>query len=191
MRARTVATVVLAASLLLSTTGCSFFAVNSTLKPYDASDGVGAIVGQVKVRNAILLSSDGQLASFVVNFINDGTSPVDMLVQYNETSSTGATRKVNTRIPLAAGEVRTYGSSDTPQFLFNGIDAKVGTLFPVFIQYGTGTGTQLLVPVLNGALKEYSTLLPTPLPTTTVPAGPPVGPTVIPIPTPSASATSK
>lgn len=184
MRVRIVATVVLAASLLLSTTGCSFFAVNSTLKPYDASDGVGAIVGQVKVRNAILLSSDGQLASFVVNFINDGTSAVDMLVQYNQTSSTGATRKVNTRIQLAAGEVRSYGSSSTPQLLFNGIDAKVGTLFPVFMQYGAETGTQLMVPVLNGALSEYSTLLPTPVPTSI----PPVGPTDIPIPIPSGSA---
>lgn len=179
MRTRIVTSVVLAVSLLFVTTGCSFFAVNSTLKPYDPSDGVGAVVGQVKVRNAMLLSTDGQLASFVVNFINDGSTPVTMVVQYTSKSNTGVSSKISSKIDLAAGEVRTFGAADTPQMLFQNIDTKVGALMPVFVQYGNQTGTELMVPVLNGALTEYSTLLPSPLPTAT----PPVGPTVIPIPT--------
>jgi hypothetical protein len=175
VRARIAATVVLAASLLLSTTGCSFFAVNSTLKKYDPSDGVGASIGNVKVRNALLLTKDGQEASFLVNLINTGEKTVSVKIQYNGTTAAGDTGKVNESVQLDAGEVRTFGSSNTRQLIFNGIDSKPGSLFPVFVQYGSNSGKELLVPVLNGALSEYSTLLPTPKST-----NPPVP---VPIPT--------
>ncbi len=183
MRARIAATVVVAASLLLSTAGCSFFAPQATLKRYDPSDGVGATVGQVKVRNALLLTKDGQVASFLVNLVNDGEKTVNVLIQYSGTTASGTSGKVDTRVQLDAGEVKTFGSSDTRQLIFTGIDSKAGSLFPVFVQYGTQTGEQLLVPVLDGSLSEYSKLLPTPLPTTT----PPVNPTVIPVPSPTAT----
>lgn len=183
MRARIAATVVVAASLLLSTAGCSFFAPQSTLTQYDPSDGVGATLGQLKVSNALLLTKDGQEASFLVNLINDGQKTIDVLIQYDGTTADGTKGKVDTRVRLDAGEVTTFGSSDTRQLLFSGIDSKPGSLFPVFVQYGTQTGDQLLVPVLDGTLKTYSTLLPSPLPTAT----PPVNPTVIPVPTPTAS----
>ncbi|MHC5797559.1 hypothetical protein ACVXZ4_15530 [Lacisediminihabitans sp. FW035] len=185
MRARIAATVVVAASLLLSTAGCSFFAPQATLKHYDPSDGVGTTVGQVKVRNALLLTKDGQEASFLVNLINDGEKTVNVLIQYDGTTANGTAGKVDTRVQLDAGEVKTFGSSDTRQLLFNGIDSRAGSLFPVFVQYGTQTGEQLLVPVLDGSLPEYSKLLPSPLPTAT----PPVSPTVIPVPTPTATTT--
>ncbi|MFM9918896.1 hypothetical protein [Lacisediminihabitans sp. H27-G8] len=185
MRARIVATVVVAASLLLSTAGCSFFAPQSTLKKYDPSDGVGVTVGQVKVRNALLLTKDGQEASFLVNLVNDGQKTVNVLIQYDGTTAEGTSGKVDTRVQLDAGEVKTFGSSDTRQLIFSGIDSKPGSLFPVFVQYGTETGDQLLVPVLDGSLSEYSKLLPMPLPTAT----PPVNPTVIPVPTPTAKTT--
>jgi hypothetical protein len=183
VRARIATTVIVAASLLLATTGCSFFAPQSTLKRYDPSDGVGAAVGQVKVRNALLLTSDGQLASFLVSFINDSPEPVDVLVQYDGTTADGTRGKVDTRIQLMAGEVKTFGSSTTPQLVFTGINTNAGSLLPVFVQYGTLTGEQLLVPVLDGSLDEYSTLLPTPLPTTT----PSANPTVVPVPSPTAT----
>jgi len=185
VRARIAATVVVAASLLLSTAGCSFFAPQATLKRYDPSDGVGATVGQVKVRNALLLTKDGQAASFLVNLVNDGEKTVNVLIQYNGTTASGTSGKVDTRVQLDAGEVKTFGSSETRQLIFTGIDSKAGSLFPVFVQYGTQTGEQLLVPVLDGSLSEYSTLLPTPLPTTT----PPVNPTIVPVPSPTPTAT--
>ena len=189
MRARIAATVVLAASLLLSTTGCSFFAPQATLKHYDPSDGVGTTVGQVKVRNALLLTKDGQQASFLVNLINDGENTVNVLIQYDGTTADGASGKVDTRVQLDAREVKTFGSSDTRQLLFSGINSKAGSLLPVFVQYGTQTGEQLLVPVLDGSLPEYSKLLPSPLPSATAPATPPANPTAIPAPTPTATTT--
>ena len=185
MRARIAATVIVAASLLLSTAGCSFFAPQATLKHYDPSDGVGTTVGNLKVRNALLLTNDGQQASFLVNLINDSEKTVNVLIQYDGTTANGAPGKVDTRVQLDAREVKTFGSSDTRQLLFSGINSKAGSLFPVFVQYGTLTGEQLLVPVLDGSLPEYSKLLPSPLPTAT----PTANPTVIPVPTPTATTT--
>lgn len=184
MRARIAASVVLAASVLLSTAGCAFFAPQATLKKYDPSDGVGASVGQVKVRNALLLTKNGQRASFLVNLINDGEKTVSVRIQYDGTSASGTPGKVNTSVQLDAGEVKTFGSASTRQLIFNGIDTKPGGLFPVYVQYGTKTGTELMVPVLNGALPEYSNLLPSPKPTQTAkPVTPTIAPTVVPAPT--------
>ncbi len=188
MRARIATTVVVAASLLLSLTGCTFFATQSTLKQYDASDGIGATVGQVKVLNALLLTKTGRNASFLVNLLNGSDKTVSVLIQYDQTGASGSTSKVDTRVQLDPGEVKTFGSSQTRQLLFHGIDAKPGSLFPVFVQYGTVTGQQLLVPVLNGDLSEYSTLLPSPTPTASAtPTSPtPTSPTPTPTtPTPT------
>lgn len=182
MRARIAATVVLAASLLLSTTACTFLSPQSTLKKYDPSDGVGTAIGQVKVRNALLLTKDGQEASFLVNLINDGQTTVNVLIQYNGTTPDGSTGKVDTRVQLDPGAVKTFGSSDTRQLIFNGIDTKPGALFPVFVQYGSETGQQLLVPVLDGTLDEYATLMPSPSPTSTPTVAPTVAPTGVPTP---------
>lgn len=186
MRTRIAASVVLAASLALTMSGCTFFAVNSTIQSIDAGAGVGAVLGQLKVRNAILLTKNGQQASFLVNLVNTGTKPLSVRVQYNSKTPTGATSKVDTTVHLDAGEVTSFGSADTDKLIFNGIDSKAGTLFPVWVQYGTNTGTHLLVPVLDGTLPAYSKLLPTPTPSPAIP----VGPTVIPIPTPTPSATN-
>ena len=177
MRARIAVSVALAAGLLLGTTGCTFFSEQATLKQYDPSDGVGTTVGTVEVRNAILLTkNDGKLTSLVVDFINNGDSPVAMSVQY--TSSSGKTTIVKA---LPANEVRSFGGGHGEQQLqLTNLKAKPGSLFPVFFQYGTETGKQVLVPVLDGTQKEYNTLLPTPKPKPT----PPQTPTPTPTPTP-------
>jgi hypothetical protein len=179
VRTRIAASIAVAATLLLSTTACTFLTPQSTLKVYNPSDGVDATVGQVQVRNAMLLSKDGQVASFVVSMINDGEKDATVRIQYERTSASGATNKVNTSVKLAGGEVKTFGSSDTRQLIFTGIDTKPGALFPVFVQYGTFTGDQMLVPVLNGAIPPYGTLLPTATPSPS-PSG-----TATPSPTPS------
>ncbi|HEY0259394.1 MAG TPA: hypothetical protein VGC18_06030 [Lacisediminihabitans sp.] len=150
---------------MLSTTACTFFSPQATLKHYDPSDGVGTTIGDVKVENAILLSKNGKDASFLVNFINDGDKDVRLLVQYDEPGAKGS--KVDTTVRVGAGETKTFGSSDTRQLVFTDIDTKPGALFPVFVQYGEKTGKQLLVPVLDGSQKEYAGLLPTPTPTPT------------------------
>ncbi len=187
MRARIAASIVLAAGLLVGTSGCAFFSPQSTLIHYDPSDGVGTSVGSVKVRNAFLLTSDGERASMLINFINDGTSSVDLTVQY--TLKPGG--KTTTTVHLKPGQVRTYGSKETNQFILQGVDKKPGQLYAVWFQYGDHTGEQLLLPILDGTWSQYKGLLPTasptptatPTPTITV-TSPAVPATPTPTPTP-------
>jgi hypothetical protein len=178
VRARIAVSVVLAAGVLLGTSGCTFFTTQSTLQRYDPSDGVGTQVGTVKVRNALLLSADGETASFLVNFINDGQDAVDLRVQYASPSG-----KVTSTFHLEAGEVKTFGSKTTTQLVFKNIGKEAGTLLPVYFQYGSVSGQQLLVPILDGSQSDYSGLLPTNSPTpspTSTSTNPPV---TVPIPT--------
>lgn len=178
MRARIAASVVLAAGLLLGTSGCAFFAPQSTLIQYDPSDGVGNQVGSVKVRNALLLTTDGERASLLASFINDGTTSVDLKVQY--TLKPGG--KKTTMVHLAPGQVKTFGNKATDQLILQGIDKKAGELYPIFFQYGSHTGQQSLVPVLDGTWSNYVGLLPKPKPTPT--------PTATLTPTPNPTTTS-
>jgi len=180
VRARSAVSVVLVAGVLLGTSGCTFFTVQSTLQRYDPSNGVGTQVGTVKVRNALLLSADGETASFLVNLINDGQDPVDLRVQYTSTNG-----KVTSTFHLEAGAVKTFGSKTTSQLVFKNIGKVAGTLLPVYFQYGSVSGQQLLVPILDGSQSEYSGLLPTSTPTptpspTSTSTNPPV---TVPIPT--------
>ncbi|MES2171229.1 MAG: hypothetical protein V4479_10995 [Actinomycetota bacterium] len=163
MRARIAASVVLAAGLLLGTSGCAFFSPQSTLLHYDPSDGVGTSVGSVKVRNAFLLTQDGERASMLVNFINDGTASVDLTVQY--TLKPGG--KTTTIVHLEPGQVKTFGKTDRDQFILQGIDKKPGQLYAVWFQYGGHTGEQLLLPILDGNWSTYAGLLPTAAPSST------------------------
>jgi hypothetical protein len=160
VRARIAASVALAAALLLGTSGCTFFTAQSTTKAYDASDGVSAAVGNIKAENAILISTDGQQASLLINLINDGEAPVSVKIQY-----TGTEGSVTTHYNLAGREAVTFGKKNTPKIIFENINTEPGALFPVFIQYGTKTGQQMLVPVLNGSQAEYAGLAPTMKPT--------------------------
>lgn len=164
MKARIAAAAVLAGALLVGTTGCSFFATQSTLEHYDPSDGVGATIGSLDVRNALLLTGDkGKAASLVIDFINSGDKNVDLKVQYVN----AAGKKKTTAIPVDAGDTLSFGDADEQQLVFTDVKATPGALFDVWFQYGTRTGKLVRVPVLDGSLSEYSTLIPTPIPTPT------------------------
>jgi hypothetical protein len=176
VKARIAASVALAAALVLSTAGCSFFATQATLKVYDPSDGVGVTLGNVSVRNALLLTDDGQEASFLVNLVNSGQKTVNVKIQY--TNSDGP---VTSTYRLTAGEAETFGKKNTKKIVFQDIDTKAGALFPVYVTYGGRTGKELMVPILDGTQAEYAGLLPAPTPSAT-PTNPPV-----PVPLPTAA----
>jgi hypothetical protein len=160
--------------MVLGATGCSLFAPQSTTQGYDPSDGVGATLGSIEVRNALVFTKNGQEASLLVSLINDGQKPANVNIQYQ-----GSDGKLTSTVRLDAGEAKTIGAEGSKQLVMQGIDSEPGTLFPVFFQSGTDTGKQLLVPVLDAKEKEYRGLLPSKRPTPT--------PTPTGIPTPSPS----
>ncbi|MHB1234754.1 MAG: hypothetical protein ACYCZK_03670 [Microbacteriaceae bacterium] len=199
MRVRIVASVVTAALILLGTTGCNYFTPQSTLKHYDASDGVSATIGVLDVRNALLLTKDGVSASLLVTLLNTGTSTLNVGLQYQTVSSGSPAPQRTTRtVTIPANGSAEIGYSTANQIVFDNVGAKAGSLLPLYIQYGTEPGRQILVPVLDGTLKAYSTLLPSPAPSisgslpasaspsASAPAGSPSG-TASPSPSVSAS----
>lgn len=160
MRARTMATVVVAAGILLGTSGCNLFAPQATTLSYDASDGVSGDLGTLAIRNALLITEDGARANLVVHVVNSSADPIELLVQYE-----GADQKVNTTVTVDANATTEFGIGDGPRVDVESPIVTAGSLFPVFFQYGDLTGIKLLVPVLDGTLSPYSTLVPTETPT--------------------------
>ncbi len=163
----------LAGALLLGTTGCTFVAEIATLEEYDPSDGVGATIGDVQVRNMLAITEDGTRAALVFSGNNTGQDDVQLSVSLTEGGASAQ------RVSLPAGELTPVGSGTT-QLVLEGLDVVPGSLLPDYVQYGSEPGRLLNVPVLDAALEEYAALLPSPTPTPT--------PAPTPTPTPTAPA---
>jgi len=178
---RRIATVaVLAIGLVLGTTGCTFFAPQATLIKYDPSDGVSLNLGKLQVRNAFVISPKGTDANFIGVLINSGKSDIEVALQY--TSHVGGTTKsVTIDQALDAGQVISFGNPGVKQLVFRGADIKPGSLLKIFVQYGSTSGQNLLVPVLDGSQTAYQHLGPSPLPKPTPTS------TATPTPTPTAT----
>lgn len=153
MRARIVGSVALAAAITLLAAGCGFITPQATTDDYDASDGTNAVIGDIKVLNAVVISDDGVDGNFVTSVANNGDSRVTVTFQFEGTDG-----KSDSKVTVAAGQVKTIGADEV--FLLEGINTQPGALMPIFVQYGGETGKQLLVPVLDGSLPEYAHLVP-------------------------------
>lgn len=172
MRVRTGASLVVAALLVSALAGCSLFANQQTLRPYDASDGISVTVGDVRILNALVFTEDGEDGNFSAAAVNTGDADVDLTLQY-----VSGGEKVNIDIKIPVGEMVTIGSGENGQVLLPAIDTLPGSLLPIYFQYGSREGKQADIPVLDAGLTQYAGLLPTPVPMPTP------TPTVTPTPT--------
>ena len=155
MRARATSTVLAAMALCAGLTGCAFTAEQATQQPYDPSDGLSAVVGDVQIENAILISEDGDRGNLIASIINESDQNVALTVSWESASGERADRNVY----LRAGASRTIGTDANPMVL-GSIEAPPGSLFPVYFQYEDYEGRVIPGPVLTDALDEYSDLLP-------------------------------
>lgn len=162
MRARTAASVVLAAGLLLGSTGCSLISNVATQIQYDPANGVSAHVGAVKVLNMVAITDDGEIANLIMVIVNNGSDEAVVNFQYE-----GADGKVTMTATVPGNSTVSYGNTGEQQFLLEGIDRQPGSLLPVYVQYGKHTGEMALVPVLDTSYSEFTGLEPTPAPTPT------------------------
>ncbi|MCU1416582.1 MAG: hypothetical protein JWP32_756 [Schumannella sp.] len=163
MRARVAASAALAALLAVTLAGCNFFTPQTTLKPYDASDGVSTIVGDVHISNALVLSEDGVSGNLLFTAVNDSNKPVDLTVQYESLG-----KRTDLPLKVDASGSSQFGFGDGGQLFLTAIDTKPGGVIAIYFQYGDQPGKQLMVPVLDGSLEQYSPFLPqTPTPTPT------------------------
>jgi hypothetical protein len=180
VRRRIAVAAVLAVGLVLGTTGCTFFAPQATLIKYDPSDGVGLNLGKLQVRNAFVISPKGTDANLIGVFINSGSSDIEVELQYT-THTGGAAKSVTVDQELNAGQVISFGNPGVKQIVFRGADVKAGSLLKIFVQYGSVSGQNLELPVLDGSQAAYQHLGPSPLPKPTHTS------TATPTPTPTAT----
>jgi hypothetical protein len=161
---------------MLALAGCTFITPVATGLAYDQSDGISANVGAIQLRNAFVVSDDGETANFVGVVINTSKTAKNINIQYvSHVDNKTANTTINVKIP--AGGVISYGDPTVPQLQFDAINVQPGALFKVFLQYGSVSGKSLRLPVLTTSQSSYRHLLPTPTPTPT--------PTVCATPVPS------
>lgn len=160
VKARVAASIALALAVAFGTAGCGFLAPQATTKHYDASDGVSGNVGEIDVRNAIIITDakDGTVGNLVVTLVNNDTKSIDLSIQGGDQSAATA------HVTVKPGQVKQLGndpqSASSNNIFFANFKAKPGSLYSVYFQYGDETGLNLKVPVLDGALPEYADLVP-------------------------------
>ncbi|GAA4486582.1 DNA modification methylase [Microbacterium panaciterrae] len=176
MKSRLAASIALSALIIVGATGCSMISPQATTIDYAASDGANVPKsGPIEVRNAfVVVDKAGTTGNLVAGLVNTTSSAATIHITIGE----GAGQSV--RVP-AQKAVSLGGDAEQP-LRFEGIDAKAGTTVKVYFQSGDAQGITYDIPVLDGTLHYYSTLVPTAQPT---PTKTPVAPAVEPTPTPS------
>ena len=155
MKSRVAAAIALAAALMLGTTGCTFSSNIATQKPYDPSDGVGAEVGELSIRNALLIGEDPDELNLVMTVVSTADSDRRVTVQWQ-----AGGERVTEEIFVNAGGRTAFGGPEQDQLLVTGTGATIGGLVPVFFAYPGAEGVEVLIPVLDASLPEYELYLP-------------------------------
>lgn len=155
MKSRVAASIALAAALLLGATGCTFSANIATEQPYDPSDGVGAEVGELSIRNALLIGEDPDELNLVMTVVSTSNTDRRVTVQWEADGE-----RVSEQIFVAANGRTAFGGPEQDQVLVTGAGATIGGLVPVFFAYPGAEGVEVLIPVLDGSLPEYELFIP-------------------------------
>jgi hypothetical protein len=156
VKSRVAASIALAAALLVGTTGCTFGANIATQEDYDPSDGVGVEVGELAIRNALLIGETGDELNLVMTVASSADVNRRLIVQWEAEGE-----RVSEAIVVQAGErTRVGGPDDEIQIVLEGTGATIGGLVPVFFSYTGVEGAEIAVPVLDGALPEYELYIP-------------------------------
>ena len=156
MKSRVAASIALAAALLMGTTGCTFWANIATQDDYDPSDGVGAEVGELAIRNALLIGETGDELNLVMTVASSADVDRRLTVQWEADGE----RETEAVVVAAGDRTRVGGPEDETQIVIAGSGAAIGGLVPVFFAYNGAEGVEVLVPVLDGSLPEYELYIP-------------------------------
>ena len=156
VRRRFFAPLVVVATIIVGTTGCTLSAEIATMKEYNPSDGVGADLGDLALRNILLISNDAGEANLVMTVVNTSGEDITLNVQFDS----GSTRITEPLQLSAVPERSRVGDDPSAGLVMSGPNLVVGGLFPVYFEYGSVPGELVFVPVLDGTLPEYELLVP-------------------------------
>lgn len=169
MRARAVAAIALSGALALGLSGCSMFMHVETARPYDPSDGIGASIDGLELRNLLVISEDGEIGNLIGGAVNTGDADIDFTVQWKADGT-----RHSVELTAKANTTTMFGLDD--QVLLDPLGEKPGGLLSTVVHVPGGQ-QELRIPILDTTLSEYQGLAPTPVPT--------------PTPTPSATVTAE
>lgn len=148
---------VVVALVAVGASGCGFITPVATERSINASDGINFTVGDAHLNNIALVSdAEGTQARLIGQ------------VSGSPTSTTSVTLKIDGTSPLSwtvpAGAAIDLETPDN-QVLISDLDVKPGATVAATVTSAQQTESDKTIPVIDGSLKEYSTLVPTPSPT--------------------------
>lgn len=159
MRARAVAAIALSGALAFGLSGCNMYMHVETARYYDPSDGVGASIEGLELRNLLVVSEDGELGNLVGGAVNTSDTDFIFMVQW-----TAAGSKHQVVLTANANSTTLFGIDE--QVLIDPVGEIPGGLLVATVHVATGQ-QELRIPVLDSTLAEYAALTPTPVPTPT------------------------
>lgn len=156
MKYRAVVSLALAAALGAGLTACNYISPQRTADMYAASDGVHVTAGQIQVRNAMLLTDgeDTSKASLLASIVNHTNEAASIMISIEGSASE------NVQLPENESIVK-VGTTDGEKVELTGAEFKPGQTVKVTFTPNEGETASIDVPVLDGTLAEYSTLVPT------------------------------
>ncbi|GGL80794.1 hypothetical protein GCM10009706_19210 [Curtobacterium citreum] len=179
--------VAVAATIALGATGCEFMSPAHTTEIKQITDGVNVTTGKLDIRNALFISDRGEDARFIGTVINtDESEDITLSIELGGDTQTvvvpaGSRRDLGTNTPTVSsseGSSAQEGSDSqgTEQtgakaVVFEGADARPGSLVKTYFSYSGAEGVSASVPVLTNAMEEYQSLAPSPSPTGTATPG--------------------
>ncbi|MDJ0318039.1 MULTISPECIES: hypothetical protein [Arthrobacter] len=141
-------------------TGCSAINQQSTTLVYSASDGVRLDMGQLELRNVLIISdAAGAPGRVIGTFYNQSDS--DITLTFNGAAGAQTEISVKPGTPLVLND-------KADKAILSTVAQRPGSLETLELsQSGAGSESATLkVPVLDGTLAEYKNLVPTPEATT-------------------------
>lgn len=162
---RTGVAAALAAGLLL--TGCSATNPIETSKDYDASDGVGVTIGELRALNLLVLTEGaGEPGVLHGAVVNDGAEDVTLTITIGGAGVTEGADAATVEVPAGETVLLTDAEgADTALVAVAATPAAPGDLVEVALTSDVAGSASLRVPVLDGTLPGYATSLPTAAPT--------------------------
>jgi hypothetical protein len=154
VKARLAASAALALGIVVGASGCSMITYQATTEAYDASDGVSANSGVLDLRNILVIMEEGaDEGSLVFTVSNTGDEDLELTVEPVDGGEP-------VTLEVAAHEQIVLGGDDEEPLLLEGIDAEPGGLIDLYFHSDGAEGVEVGVPVLDGRLPEYRTLVP-------------------------------
>lgn len=152
MNIRKIATVTIAASLMLGTSGCTFFSPIASRIEYTPSDGSQVTLKHVDARNFIYLSDGKGNAALIGSLVNRGLTSTSVKLQYTDATSSEKKEAFFTLLP---SQKLDFGYNGATALDFD-LGGKPGALVTVFVVAEGEAGQAMKVPVLDGTLSEYA-----------------------------------